>query len=87
MASAGVLALVGSPADVATFAAVLFLYRERVAPNMDVVAAATVIMARDSPAVDDERVADELDVDESELDDVRPVMAHGPVSEDGSQND
>ncbi len=86
MVDPGLVALVGSPADVATFVAVLYLYRERVVNDLDTMSAALVLIAREHPRVSSDRVADELDVQEDDLDDVRPVMAHGPAS-DGSQHD
>jgi hypothetical protein len=78
------LGLVGSPVDVATLVVVLFVYRARVVDDLDTIAAALVLLAKRDRAVSDERLADELDVEEDDLDDVRPVMAHGP-KEDGSR--
>jgi hypothetical protein len=84
MVDPGLITLVGSPADVATVIVLLFLYRERVAPDMSTMSAALVLLAKHRRFVDEERLADELEVDEDDLDDVRPVMAHGP-KEDGSR--
>lgn len=86
MVDAGLVALVGSPADVATFVAVLYLYRDRVADDLRTISVALVALAQRHPHVSQDRLADDLDVDQDDLDDVRPVMAHGPV-QDGSRND
>jgi hypothetical protein len=51
---------------------------------MSTMSAALVLLAKHRRFVDEERLADELEVDEDDLDDVRPVMAHGP-KEDGSR--
>jgi hypothetical protein len=86
MVDVGIVGLVGSPADVATFVALLYLYRDRVADDLHTISVALVALAERNPRVSEDRLADDLEVDQDDLDDVRPVMVEGPPV-DGSQND
>lgn len=62
----------GSPVDVATFFVVLYGLRHRLAPRLDTVAAGVVALAEGETHVDDDRLADELDVSDREVDALRP---------------
>lgn len=66
---------VGSPVDVATFVAVALLLVARVRPRVATVAAAVVALAEGRSDVDDVQLADRLDVDDVEVERLRP-LAH-----------
>lgn len=72
----GLLGSVGSPIDVATFILVLALLVFRFRPRLATVAAAIVAIAEREPHVDDDRLADELGVDEREVEAVRPTIVY-----------
>jgi len=68
---------IGSPTDVATFIAVLYLFRHKLAPRLDVASAAIVALARERRSIDDVELQDKLDVDDEEIDAVRPTIVCG----------
>jgi hypothetical protein len=57
----------GSPVDVATFLVVVTLFAYELRPRVRTLAAAVVALARRTDDVDDERLVDELDVDDTEV--------------------
>lgn len=69
--------LIGSPVDVATFMLVLVTFVYEVSPRQDTLAAAVVALAEEHRAVDDERLRSELEVDERDINAVRPTIADG----------
>lgn len=71
------LGAVGSPIDAATFLAVLVLFRYELAQDVDTLAAGLVATARGDRGVDDELLASELEVDERDVDRVRPTVVDG----------
>lgn len=68
---------IGSPTDVATFVALLYLYRQQLVPRLDVASAAVVACAQTMKSVDHEHLQEELDVDDTEIDAVRPTIVCG----------
>lgn len=62
----------GSPVDVATFIVVLAELVYRVRPRVATLAAGLVAVAEGRDDVDDDRLRDELDVDDSAVDALRP---------------
>ena len=62
----------GSPVDVATFLVVLAELMYRIRPRVETVAAAVVALAERRDDVDDDRLRDDLDVDDSAVDALRP---------------
>lgn len=68
---------IGSPTDVATFVALLYLYRQQLVPRLDVASAAVVACAETVRSVDHEHLQEELDVDDAEIDAVRPTIVCG----------
>lgn len=70
----------GSPIDVATFALVAFVLRSR----LSTIAAGVVALAREHQAVDDDRLQDELDVDDEQVDSIQTtiVACGGEVRDD-----
>lgn len=73
---------VGSPADVATFVLVLSMYVYRFVPRQATLAAAVVALSQLHTPVDDERLQDELDVDDQEVDALRPTIVCGGEARD-----
>lgn len=61
---------VGSVTDIATFILVAFTLRSR----LSTMAAGLVALAREHQAVDDDRLQDELDVDDEAVDAVRTTI-------------
>jgi hypothetical protein len=59
----GLIGLVGSPADVATFIALAVAYRKDLRPEMDHLGAAVVALARRVDGVDSEMLQSDLEVD------------------------
>lgn len=68
------LGTIGSPVDVATFILVLAELIHRIRPKVQTLAAAVVALAEGRDDVDDDRLADELDVQEREVDAVRTTI-------------
>ncbi|GAB3315283.1 hypothetical protein [Haloplanus salinarum] len=66
----------GSPVDVATFVVVLAMLVFRLRPRVETVAAAVVALAERRDDVDDDRLRDDLDVDDSAVDALRPRIVH-----------
>jgi len=62
----------GSPVDVATFIVVLAMLVFRLRPRVETVAAAVVALAERRDDVDDDRLRDDLDVDDRAVDALRP---------------
>jgi hypothetical protein len=78
------LGAVGSPVDFATFVAVLALLVYRVRPRVATIAAAVVALAERRDDVDDDRLQDELEVDDREVAALRPTIVRKcGDSEDG----
>ena len=65
---------VGSPADVATFIAVIVLLLFRMRPDLDMVAAAVVALGERDPHVDADRLQHELGVDDNAVEAIRPTI-------------
>jgi sugar diacid utilization regulator len=72
----GVLGLVGSPIDVATFVGLIVMYARQSA-RVDTTAAGLVALAEQERHVDDDRLQDELDVDDREVAAIRPTIVDG----------
>jgi len=68
------LGTVGTPADVAVFGYVVYEHREHIAPRLQATAAGIVALARESPGVDADALAREVDADPQ---DVRAFRADG----------
>jgi len=68
---------IGSPADVGTFLLVLYTVRNEIRPRLNRLSAAVVALANSEPTVDEDRLQDDLDVDETEVDAVRRRMVCG----------
>jgi len=64
----------GSPVDVATFLVVLYGMRHEIQPRLDVLAAGVVALAEEETRVDGDRLAAELNVEDGEVDALRPVI-------------
>lgn len=62
----------GSPVDVGTFVLVSILFVYRMKPRVALLAAAVVALAERRDDVDDDRLQDDLDVDDREVDALRP---------------
>jgi hypothetical protein len=75
----GVLGLVGSPIDVATFVGLIVMYARQSA-RVDTTAAGLVALAECERHVDDDRLQDELDVDDREVAAIRPTIVDGGES-------
>jgi hypothetical protein len=75
---------VGSPVDVATLVVVLVLVILRIRPRVETLAAAVVALAERRDDVDDDRLRDELEVDDKEVESLRPriVRVDDDVQED-----
>jgi hypothetical protein len=74
---------VGSLADLGTFVLVVYALRHEIRPHLNTMAAGLVALARNDAGVDDDRLQDELDVDESEVEAVQPtIIACGGERED-----
>lgn len=65
---------IGSPVDVATFVVVVLTYIHEIRPRVEKVAVAVVALAERSPHVDDDRLAAELEVDDRDVDALRPTI-------------
>lgn len=74
--------VVGSPVDVATFILVLVVIVKDLRPDIATVSAAVVALAESDPEVLDDRLASELDVDDIDVDALRPVARPGDVDGD-----
>lgn len=68
--------VVGSPVDVATLIVVLAELVYRLRPRVETVAAGVVALAEGRDDVDDDRLADELDVADREVEALRPRVVH-----------
>lgn len=62
----------GSPVDVATFVVVLAMLVFRFRPRIETVAAAVVALAERRDDVDDDRLRSDLEVDDRDVDALRP---------------
>lgn len=71
------LGAIGSPIDVATFIAVVVLFRYEVARDVETMAAGLVALARGDRGVDHELLASELEVDDRDVDRMRPTVVDG----------
>jgi hypothetical protein len=71
---------VGSPVDVATFVGVMLLVVYRLKPKVETQSAAIVALAERRDDVDDDRLRDELEVDDQAVDALRPRIVR--VDED-----
>lgn len=67
---------VGSPVDVATLVVVLVLMILRIRPRVETLAAAVVALAERRDDVDDDRLREELDVDDREVESLRPRIVY-----------
>jgi len=65
---------VGSPVDVATLIVVLAELMYRLRPRQETIAAGLVAVAEGRRDVDDDRLRDELGVDDSEVESIRPTV-------------
>lgn len=72
----GLVGTIGSPLDAATFVMVFMLLVFRLRPRLATVAAAVVAIAEREPHVDDDRLADELSVDDREVEALRPTVVY-----------
>jgi hypothetical protein len=66
----------GSPVDVGTFVVVLTMLVFRLRPRLETVAAGLVALAERRDDVDDDRLRDELDVDDSAVESLRPRVVY-----------
>jgi hypothetical protein len=66
----------GSPVDVGTFVMVTVLFVYRMKPRVQLIAAAVVALAEGRDDVDDDRLRDELDVDERAVDALEPRIVY-----------
>jgi hypothetical protein len=67
---------VGSPVDVATLLIVLAELVYRLRPRQETMAAGLVALAEGRDDVDDERLQDDLNVDDREVDALRPQIVY-----------
>lgn len=67
---------VGSVTDLATFVLVLVILIGRLRPRIETVAAGVVALAERRDDVDDDRLRDELDVDDSAVEAIRPRVVY-----------
>jgi hypothetical protein len=67
---------VGSVTDLATFVVVLVILIGRLRPRIETVAAGVVALAERRDDVDDDRLRDELDVDDSAVEAIRPRVVY-----------
>lgn len=74
---------VGSYTDLATFVMVTFLVLARLRPRQSTIAAGLVAVAERRDDVDDDRLRDELGVDDTEVDALRPTIVCGGEDTDG----
>ena len=70
------ISAVGSPIDVATFIFVLATFVYELRPRSKKQAAAVVGLARQHREVDDDRLQDELDVDEDAVEAIRTTIVN-----------
>lgn len=68
------LGAVGSPVDFATFVMVLVLLVHRVQPRIETTSAAVVALAEKEDHVDADRLRSELDVDDRDVEALRPKI-------------
>jgi hypothetical protein len=66
----------GSPVDVGTFVMVTVLFVYRMKPRVQLIAAAVVALAEGRDDVDDDRLRDELDVDERAVEALEPRIVY-----------
>lgn len=66
----------GSPVDVGTFVLVSILFVYRMKPRVALLAAAVVALAERRDDVDDDRLQEELDVDNREVESLRPKIVY-----------
>lgn len=66
----------GSPVDVATFIVVVTMLLFRLRPRIETVAAGVVALAECRDDVDDDRLRDELDVDDTAVESLRPRVVY-----------
>lgn len=66
----------GSPVDVGTFVMVLVMFVYRMKPRVQLIAAAVVALAEGRDDVDDDRLRDELDVDDREVAALEPRIVY-----------
>jgi hypothetical protein len=66
----------GSPVDVGTFLLVSILFVYRMRPKVAMLAAAVVALAERRDDVDDDRLQDELDVDDRAVEALRPRIVY-----------
>jgi hypothetical protein len=74
---------IGSPIDAATFVLVLAMLVFRLRPRVQLTAAGVVALARGRDDVDDDRLAHELDVDESAVEMLKPEVIYRREGDDG----
>jgi hypothetical protein len=67
---------VGSLVDLATFVVVVLLLVVQLRPRIATIAAAVVALAERRDDVDDDRLRDELDVDDREVASIRPRIVY-----------
>jgi len=72
----GLAGTIGSPVDVATFVLVSVLLLVRLRPRVELVAAAVVAIAEREPHLDEDQLADRLDVDDREVAALRPTIVY-----------
>lgn len=73
---------VGSPTDVATFVLVLVMLVLKFRPRIETLAAAVVALAERRDDVDDDRLRDELDVADREVEALRPRIVYKEGADD-----
>jgi hypothetical protein len=66
----------GSPVDVGTFVLVSILFVYRMKPRVQLIAAAVVALAEGRDDVDDDRLREELDVDDRAVDALEPRIVY-----------
>ena len=75
----------GSPVDVATFVVVLAMLVFRLRPRVETVAAAVVALAERRDDVDDDRLRDDLDVDDRAVEALRTTIVVREPDREGSK--
>jgi len=80
--------VIGSPADVGTFVLVLYGLKNEIRSRMNTLAAGIVALAASEPTVDEDRLKSELDVEDDDIDAVRPrVYCGGQPLDEEAQDD
>jgi hypothetical protein len=73
----------GSPVDFGTFVMVLVMFVYRMKPRVETLSASVVALAEQRDDVDDDRLREELDVDDRQVEALRPRIVRVCDEDDG----